>query len=183
MLSGHAFIAGSADLGYKAGMRRKVRITLMALLIAAGPSIMAGGAGDALAGHRGAGPGVQAPGWRDRMIVPYGGRGAFRAWSPRQDVQLRNQRNKPNRGRGRGRRKGRSEQDRARDAVRRGQALPLAQIIGGLQNRCPGAFLGAQLIRTRQGLAYQVRILRPSGRRITLLVDAGSGAVVRGRCN
>lgn len=167
-------------------MRRKVRITLMALLIAAGPSIMAGGAGDALAGHRGAGPSVQAPGWRDRMIVPYGGRGAFRAWSPRQNAQFfkgKNKRNKTKRGRGRGKRKGRSEQDRARDAVRRGQALPLAQIIGGLQNRCPGTFLGAQLIRTRQGLAYQVRILRPSGRRVTLLVDAGSGAVVRGRCN
>ncbi len=155
----------------------------MALLIAAGPSIMAGGAGDALAGHRGSGPGVQSPGWLDRMIVPYGGRGEFRAWSPRRDVQLRNKRNKPKRGRGRGRQKWRSEQDRARDAVRRGQALPLAQIIGGLQNRCPGAFLGAQLVRTRQGLAYQIRILRPSGRRVTLLVDAGSGAVVRGRCN
>jgi uncharacterized membrane protein YkoI len=67
--------------------------------------------------------------------------------------------------------------------VRRGQALPLAQIIGGLQNYCPGTFLGARLVQGRQGLAYQVRILRPSGRRVTLLVDAGSGAVVRGRCN
>ncbi len=165
-------------MGYKAGMFWVVRHTLMALVIAAGPWIMAGAAGEALAGHRGAGPG-----WLDRMIIPYGGGGDFRAWSPRHDVQLRNQRNKPKRSRGRGRRKGRSEQDRARDAVRRGQALPLAQIIGGLQNYCPGAFLGARLVNTGQGLAYQVRILRRSGRRVTLLVDAGSGAVIRGRCN
>lgn len=158
-----------------------VRHTLMALVIAAGPWIMAGAAGEALAGHRGAGNAVQAPGRLDRMIIPYGGGAKFRAWSPRHDVQLRNQRNKPKRSRGR--RKGRSEQDRARDAVRRGQALPLAQIIGGLQNYCPGAFLGARLVNTRQGLAYQVRILRRSGRRVTLLVDAGSGAVIRGRCN
>ncbi len=158
----------------------------MALLIAAGLVSLVGGAGDALAGHRGSGRGVQAPGWLDRMILPYGGRGAFRAWSPRQNAQLfegKNKRKKLKRGRGRGKRKGRSEQDRARDAVRRGQALPLAQIIRGLKNYCPGTFLDAALVRSRQGLAYQVRILRPSGRRVTLLVDAGSGAVVRGRCN
>ena len=170
-------------MGYKAGMLWIVRHMLMALLLAAGASILAGGAGDALAGHRGAKPGAEAPGWLDRLSIPYGGGGDFRAWSPRHDIQLRNQRNKSKRGRGRGRRKGRSEQDRARDAVRRGQALPLAQIIGRLQNYCPGTFLGARLVNTRQGLAYRVRILRRSGRRVTLLVDAGSGAVVRGRCN
>ncbi len=60
--------------------------------------------------------------------------------------------------------------------------MPLAKIIGGLQNRCPGTFLEAKLQRTRQGLAYRVRILRPSGKRVTMLVDAATGAVVSGRC-
>ncbi len=156
-------------------MRYAIKISFLVLLIAAGPSFMPGGTGDAYADHqRGAPPPRAAPLWQD------GGRDVFRPPNlerGRPSFKGKGQRRKIRRGRNR-----RSEQDRARDAVRGGQALPLAEIVGGLQNRCPGVFLEATLLRTRQGLAYRVRILRPSGQRITLLVDAGSGAVVRGRC-
>ncbi len=80
------------------------------------------------------------------------------------------------------RRRGRAEQDRARDAVRGGQARPLGEIIAGVRNVCPGTFLGASLQRQGQGYLYRVQILTPSGRRITFLVDAGTGAIVSGRC-
>lgn len=74
------------------------------------------------------------------------------------------------------------DHDRARDAVRRGQALPLAQIIRSLQATCPGTFLNAKLERRGDMLAYRVQLLRPSGRRVTMIVDAQSGRVVGGSC-
>ncbi len=157
-------------------MRMAIRITLMAILVVAG-QLALGGGGEALAGHRGAEPGAGRSIWHDLAYPLYGGHGEFRAWQPWQSAQY-NKRDRRRRSRGR-----RNDHDRARDAVRRGQALPLAQIISGLRNRCPGTFLDAALVKTRQGLAYRVRILRRSGRRVTLLVDAGTGAVVGGRCN
>ncbi len=74
------------------------------------------------------------------------------------------------------------EQDTAREAVRRGDILPLGGIIESAQSRCPGKFLGAKLQRGRGGYSYRVRILRPSGRRVGLTVDAKTGAVVGGGC-
>ncbi len=108
----------------------------------------------------------------------------LRAQDSRRDRRPRAQDSDRDRRRGRRdrRRRGRDEQDRARDAVRGGQARPLAEIITGLQNVCPGTFLGASLQRQGQGYLYRVQILRPSGRRITFLVDAGTGAIVSGRC-
>jgi uncharacterized membrane protein YkoI len=76
-----------------------------------------------------------------------------------------------------------SEQDRALDAVRRGDVLPLGGIIRSVQQFCPGTFLDATLRERGRSFAYSVSILRPNGRRVTLLVDAQSGAVLRGRCN
>jgi len=76
----------------------------------------------------------------------------------------------------------RQEQDTAREAVRRGDILPLGGIIESAQSHCPGKFLGARLLRGRDGYSYQVRILRPSGRRVGLTVDAKTGAVVGGGC-
>ena len=74
------------------------------------------------------------------------------------------------------------DQDRARDAVRRGDVLPLDGIIQGLKGVCPGTFLNAKLMRRGDRFLYRVSILRPSGRRVTMFVDAGSGAILRGRC-
>ena len=76
----------------------------------------------------------------------------------------------------------RQEQDAAREAVRRGDILPLGGIIQSAQNHCPGKFLGAKLQRGGGGFSYRVRILRPSGRRVGLVVDAKTGDVVGGRC-
>ncbi len=76
----------------------------------------------------------------------------------------------------------RQEQDAAREAVRRGDILPLGGIIRSVRSQCPGKFLGATLQRGRDGLSYRVRILRPSGQRVGLTVDAKTGAVVGGGC-
>lgn len=74
------------------------------------------------------------------------------------------------------------EQDAARDAVRRGEVLPLDGIIRSVRNYCPGKFLNASLQRRGRGIFYRVTVLRPSGQRVVLGVDARTGAVVAGRC-
>jgi uncharacterized membrane protein YkoI len=79
-------------------------------------------------------------------------------------------------------RKERQDQDDALKAVRRGEILSLEGIIPSVQSSCPGKFLGARLQRGRNGFSYVVKILRPSGRRIGLTVDAQTGDVIGGRC-
>lgn len=74
------------------------------------------------------------------------------------------------------------DQDAARDAVRRGEVLALDGIIRSVKDYCPGTFLDASLERKRGGIFYRVKILRPSGQRVVLGVDARTGAVVAGRC-
>lgn len=128
--------------------------------------------------------GAQSSQRDQRPIQDIGRDRRLRIQDTRRDRRLRVQDSGRDRRRSRRdrRRRGRDEQDRARDAVRGGQARPLAEIITGLQNVCPGTFLGASLQRQGQGYLYRVQILRPSGRRITFLVDAGTGAIVSGRC-
>ena len=76
----------------------------------------------------------------------------------------------------------RQDQDTAREAVRRGDILPLDVIIQSAQSYCPGRFLDARLRRRGDTYFYRVRILSPSGERIGLTVDAQSGAVTGGSC-
>lgn len=188
-------------------MERPVRMILKALGLAAIMWAATPGATDVLAGHRGEAGGRRdrppwsAPAVQPSAVQPSGRRGNFSARPGRGGAQSSQRYQRPIQNTGRDRRlriqdsrrdrrrsrrdrsrRGRDEQDRARDAVRGGQARPLAEIITGLQNVCPGTFLGASLQRQGQGYLYRVQILRPSGRRITFLVDAGTGAIVSGRC-
>jgi hypothetical protein len=102
---------------------------------------------------------------------------SFQLQSPPEEVlerrRIRRLRNQQQRNR---------DQDNARDAVRSGAALPLSSIIQGVRASCPGRFLGARLIRRGDQLAYRLNILRPSGQRVTMFVDAANGNVVKGRC-
>ena len=73
----------------------------------------------------------------------------------------------------------RQQQDEARDAVRRGQHVPLPRVLETLRRRTPGRQLDAGL-EVRDGrTVYRVRWAAADGRRIDYLVDAESGAVVR----
>jgi len=76
-----------------------------------------------------------------------------------------------------------SGHDRARDAVRTGEALPLGQIVGIVSGVYPGRLLDANLVQSGGGLIYQLRWLTNDGRMINVTVDADSGRIlgVRGR--
>ena len=72
---------------------------------------------------------------------------------------------------------GATDQDRARDAVRSGQARPLAAILPQIRDRFPGRMLDAQLVERGDRALYVVKILDPSGQVVEVTVDAASGAV------
>lgn len=82
----------------------------------------------------------------------------------------------------RGSRRGGPDHNQARDAVRSGRSLPLGDVIRSVQRYCPGRFLGADLQDRGNRLLYRVLILTEAGRRTTIMVDAGNGAIVGGRC-
>lgn len=70
-------------------------------------------------------------------------------------------------------------QNQARDAVRRGQNIPLARVLRDLQRRTPGRHLDAGLEQFEGRSVYRVRWAAADGRRIDYIVDAQTGAVLR----
>ncbi|HEX8570465.1 MAG TPA: PepSY domain-containing protein [Caulobacteraceae bacterium] len=73
----------------------------------------------------------------------------------------------------------RQQQNEARDAVRRGQHVPLPQVLETLRRRTPGRILDSGIEEHGGRKMYRVRWAAADGRRIDYLVDAETGAVVR----
>jgi len=71
-----------------------------------------------------------------------------------------------------------SDQDRARDAVRSGEALPLSEIMGIVHSRYPGKLLDAKLSRRGESLIYQIKLRGPGNRIQHLQVDARTGNIL-----
>lgn len=68
--------------------------------------------------------------------------------------------------------------DEARDAVRSGDVLPALQVIRDVRQRYPGAeVLDAELERGSQP-RYIIKILTRDGRRVDVIVDARTGAIL-----
>lgn len=74
-----------------------------------------------------------------------------------------------------------SDQDRARAAVRAGQARPLGEILAQVRGAYPGDLLDADLRKGGQRWVYRLKILGPDGRVQVLTVDAQSAQVLRVR--
>lgn len=70
-------------------------------------------------------------------------------------------------------------QDRAREAVRSGDYIPLSRIVRRLQRQTPGKMLDANL----NGDTYSIRWLANDGRRIDYQVDATTGRILSSRGN
>lgn len=68
--------------------------------------------------------------------------------------------------------------DEARDAVRSGDVLPALRVIRDVRQRYPGAeVLDAELERGSQP-RYIIKILTRDGRRVDVIVDAQTGAIL-----
>lgn len=73
---------------------------------------------------------------------------------------------------------GRGEEDRARDAVRRGAQAPLSRVIANIAARTAGRQLNTTLGDYGGRSAYFVQWQTPDNRVIVFIVDAESGGVI-----
>lgn len=65
-------------------------------------------------------------------------------------------------------------QERARDAVRQGQVLPLGQVMPAVRQRVPGRVMDVNL----QGVIYNIRMLTPRGTVVLVEADGRTGRVL-----
>lgn len=66
----------------------------------------------------------------------------------------------------------------AREALRRGEILPLTRILAIAQRAEPGDVIEVELDRHREGWRYKVKVLTPAGRVRKLRIDARTGVVL-----
>lgn len=71
------------------------------------------------------------------------------------------------------------QQDIAREGVRSGRYLPLAEVISAIRRRTPGRQLDAGLESEGPRAVYRVRWAAADGRRIDYIVDAKTGVILR----
>jgi uncharacterized membrane protein YkoI len=72
-----------------------------------------------------------------------------------------------------------SDQDEARDALRKGKIMPLTAILEIVTKREPGTVMEVEL-ETKDGkLIYRIEVLADTGRRREIKLDARNGAVLR----
>lgn len=73
---------------------------------------------------------------------------------------------------------GDGDHDLARDALRRGDVLPLTRILAIAEQHLPGEVLEIELETKKGNLFYELKILGRSGRVQELLLNARTGAFV-----
>jgi uncharacterized membrane protein YkoI len=70
------------------------------------------------------------------------------------------------------------DHDRAREALRRGEAAPLAEILPAVEARLGARVIEVELERDEGRLVYEFELIAPDGRILEAEVDARTGAVL-----
>jgi uncharacterized membrane protein YkoI len=74
------------------------------------------------------------------------------------------------------------DHDRAREAVKAGQVMPLRSVLERLEREHPGQVLDVELDLEKEGgverWVYEIKLLRQGGSLVKLEVDARTGAVI-----
>jgi uncharacterized membrane protein YkoI len=83
------------------------------------------------------------------------------------DAQAQRNNNRGNRG-----------QDIAREALQRGEVLPMARILTLVAQYLPGDVIGVELDTQRDMLRYEIRVLTAAGEVRELRLDARTGAFI-----
>lgn len=75
------------------------------------------------------------------------------------------------------------DHDRARQALEAGEILPLKTILEKVESAWPGQVMEVELERKGARWAYEIKLLRPGGSLMKLMVDASDGTIItrRGR--
>lgn len=71
-----------------------------------------------------------------------------------------------------------SDQDDARDALRRGKVMPLTAILEIVARREPGTVLDAELETEDGVLTYKIDLLSDAGRKVRFRLNARTGEVL-----
>lgn len=72
-----------------------------------------------------------------------------------------------------------SDHERAREALERGEVLPLAEILEQVQGQAPGEVIETELDREHGRWIYELKLIDPHGRVVELEVDAADGRILR----
>ena len=67
----------------------------------------------------------------------------------------------------------------ARDAVERGEILPLAEVLSRLQESHPGRVIEVELEYSHDILVYEVELVTSDGRLIEVDMNAATGAFIK----
>lgn len=70
------------------------------------------------------------------------------------------------------------DHDEAREAVKRGDALPLEKILPVVKEAVPGKVLGLKIEHDDGRLVYEFKVLTPAGAYYEIEVDARTGKVL-----
>ena len=71
-----------------------------------------------------------------------------------------------------------SDHDRARSALEAGEILPLKTVLEKVGRDTPGQVLEVELERQRDRWVYEIKLLRPGGSLVKLLVEASDGTII-----
>lgn len=76
---------------------------------------------------------------------------------------------------------GERDQDRARQALKSGQVMPLVTILERVARDHPGQVMEVELEREDNAWIYELRVLEPGGGLIKLKVDARTGVILKSK--
>jgi uncharacterized membrane protein YkoI len=74
---------------------------------------------------------------------------------------------------------GKDDHVEARELLRRGQIVPLAQVLEAVHQRVPGDGIEVELEREHGQWQYKVKVLTPTGQVRKLYLDARNASVMR----
>lgn len=75
----------------------------------------------------------------------------------------------------------RSDHDRARQALEAGEILPLRTVLEKVGLDSPGQVMEVELEHKEDRWVYEIKLLRPGGSLVKLLVDAKDGTMIKRR--
>jgi uncharacterized membrane protein YkoI len=71
------------------------------------------------------------------------------------------------------------EHDAIREALQRGEALPLVRILALAQQAVPGDVVEVELERKHEALVYEIKVLTQTGRVREIKLDARTGNILK----
>ena len=73
----------------------------------------------------------------------------------------------------------RKDHEEARQAVERGEIMPLTEVLAEVRKSVPGEIVGVELERKHGTWVYEFKVIQTGGLRIEVYTDARPGRIIR----